>query len=529
MTKTDWCGAMPAVLIDLAHALWMVATGIAAGWWLRTRLSARTPHDDSETQRAREVLGRLHELAQHMAAHVGAHSSRVEEINKELTAADSGDPEAVVSAVARLIEANQEMQQQLDTTEEKLQEQVRLVETHAVEARTDALTGLANRRALDDELARQEAEFQQSGKTFSVIMGDVDHFKRFNDTHGHQAGDEVLRRVANVIRQSVRDLDIVARYGGEEFAVILPGTTAADAQAGAERVRQAIDAARFQYGSAELRVTASFGIAELQRNEATDAMIQRADAALYSAKKAGRNRTHWHDGQTINSLDSAPPPSHETPAEAPAAKEQGAKASPSPPSPAPSRDDAVVGHARQKGIFSRIEFQVALGRRLAEWRRGGAAPGVLLVRIDSHADLVARYGPPAWALVLRATAQFLGAAVRDMDMAAEYDEATFAMLLPGADLSVVVGVAERLRKAIANCALPSPTGPLRFSVSVAGATSTSGDEIQTLLARAEETLAIALKSGGNTSYFHTGQWSETVAATLERARASGILEGPAKK
>ena len=231
---------------------------------------------------------RLQELATHIAGHVGAHSSRVEKINQELISAGGQETETVVSAVAKLIDANQQMQQQLDTAEQRLEEQARLVETHAAEARTDALTGLANRRALDDELARRFAEFGRRGKTFSVVMADIDHFKRFNDARGHQAGDELLRGVAKVVRRTAREMDTVARYGGEEFVLILPGAPADDVQAVMRRLCKTVESARFRCGSGELQVTVSLGAAEAMAGEDAAGLLGRADAALYASKAAGR-------------------------------------------------------------------------------------------------------------------------------------------------------------------------------------------------------------------------------------------------
>src|SRR6185503_7619557 len=106
--------------------------------------------------------------------------------------------------------------------------------------RTDALTGLANRRAFDDELNRRFAEWQRRKTMFSLLILDVDHFKKFNDTHGHQAGDAVLTGVAATLRQTFREMDLVARYGGEEFAAILPVTNLTEALRAAERARAAI-------------------------------------------------------------------------------------------------------------------------------------------------------------------------------------------------------------------------------------------------------------------------------------------------
>ena len=184
-------------------------------------------------------MAQIHELATRVAADVGEHSTRVQEISDELSnhTPENGDLETVViGSVAEIIKSNSRLQEQLKTAEVKLQEQAHQIEVHAADALTDALTGGANRRAFDADLARRIAEFQRRGTPFCLLMIDVDHFKKFNDSHGHLAGDEVLRGVARVLRETCRGMDIVARYGGEEFAVIMPSTTIREAQAGVLRI-----------------------------------------------------------------------------------------------------------------------------------------------------------------------------------------------------------------------------------------------------------------------------------------------------
>lgn len=157
-------------------------------------------------------------------------------------------------------------------------------------ARTDALTGLLNRHGLEPELQRLVGVSRSTGVPLSIALFDIDHFKWFNDAHGHLKGDEALRRIGAVLKEVTRGTDCVARFGGEEFAVILPGATAEGGKAFADRVAVALDADTVDE---ELRITASCGIAELRWSDPVDAVLARADEALYAAKDAGRNRTAW--------------------------------------------------------------------------------------------------------------------------------------------------------------------------------------------------------------------------------------------
>ncbi len=152
-------------------------------------------------------------------------------------------------------------------------------------AMVDPLTSLANRRKLESDLAQVERRRTSEGPV-AFAMVDVDHFKSFNDTYGHAAGDEVLRRVAAVISGMVRDSDVVYRYGGEEFSILLPGATAEEARIVAERVREAVEGLDVPGG----RVTVSVGVADAVGG--LEGLALRADGALYAAKQAGRNRVH---------------------------------------------------------------------------------------------------------------------------------------------------------------------------------------------------------------------------------------------
>jgi diguanylate cyclase (GGDEF)-like protein/PAS domain S-box-containing protein len=157
-------------------------------------------------------------------------------------------------------------------------------------ALTDPLTGLHNRRGLE---GRAEAlHFRPGGVPVNQvwIMVDIDHFKRVNDTHGHEAGDEVLKGVAEALRSTARGADLVARFGGEEFVLVLPDTSAELAVRIAERLRVAIEALSTDVDGQVIRVTASFGVAQRAAQDSQLEVLERADAALYSSKKDGRNR-----------------------------------------------------------------------------------------------------------------------------------------------------------------------------------------------------------------------------------------------
>ena len=157
-------------------------------------------------------------------------------------------------------------------------------------AETDPLTGLANRRRFDESLQRELSQSDRFGHPVSLVVMDIDHFKRVNDTHGHDAGDVVLREVARTLVDGVRVVDLCARFGGEELAILLPQTTAAGAFELADRLRRRIAGRPIRYNDAEIAVTASFGVASYPEVVGDrDKLFPAADAALYGAKHGGRN------------------------------------------------------------------------------------------------------------------------------------------------------------------------------------------------------------------------------------------------
>lgn len=160
-------------------------------------------------------------------------------------------------------------------------------------AMTDELSGLANRRALDEAMTRALAAAERSQRPFAVLMVDVDHFKAINDRFGHQGGDTALAAFAARLRAGLRAQDQAFRYGGEEFSVLLPDTEAQGALGLAERLRQQVALPGDAASGAGLPISASIGVAVWQAGDTVDALFRRADRALYRAKAAGRNRVEY--------------------------------------------------------------------------------------------------------------------------------------------------------------------------------------------------------------------------------------------
>ena len=201
--------------------------------------------------------------------------------------------QAIARQTQRMVEHHDSLGQRLALTAEQMADMYRDIQDARRQALTDGLTGVSNRRGFDEELTAATRRAGASGIPLSLIMIDIDHFKKLNDTFGHQVGDEVLRLVARVINDSVVQTHTTARYGGEEFAVILPETCLEAAVQVAERIRDKIAKRRIVKRSSGTNlgsVTVSAGVAERLAGERCDSLLERADAALYRAKQQGRNQ-----------------------------------------------------------------------------------------------------------------------------------------------------------------------------------------------------------------------------------------------
>jgi len=168
------------------------------------------------------------------------------------------------------------------------------------QANTDALTGLYNRRRMLEDIDLQQALCERNNSKFSLILGDIDYFKKLNDTYGHAAGDAGLRYLSKLLKDTVRKTDSVSRWGGEEFLILLSGSGEKEAYQIANTLRELVENQSVEFEGKHLRFTLSFGVAQYKMGETIDRTIHNADLALYEAKVKGRNRVVLHQPSIID-------------------------------------------------------------------------------------------------------------------------------------------------------------------------------------------------------------------------------------
>ena len=250
------------------------------------------------------IQGAVREAVNSVLQEVSSLGSDMSEYSEILTAAGStlgADPtqDDLNRLVVELVRETQktriraqEVEASLHTMGDELSEMRLQISRLSRDSRTDALTGVSNRRAFDDAMQRMMSESVADGSDFCLVLVDIDHFKKFNDTHGHLVGDQVLRFVAQEMEQCVKGRDLLARYGREEFGILLPATPIDGASMLADNIRAIIETQVIRSAEADkpLNVTVSMGVARFRPGESASDLIERADACLYQSKKDGRNR-----------------------------------------------------------------------------------------------------------------------------------------------------------------------------------------------------------------------------------------------
>lgn len=287
------------VLVGCLLGAVQLTIGIAIGMWLRRGDKAVAQRGRQDLMSANRIAQRLQALAGEVSTSVGEHQHRIEKASRLLSSESGRDEESitelVVDVIGGIVEANHQLQSKLETAEQRLQDQAAEIEAHISRSLTDSLTGLPNRREFDARLEERMAGWKRRGEVFSLLLLDVDHFKKLNDRHGHQAGDVMLTTLGRALRNVLRRDDAVARYGGEEFAMLLPGTTLEQAKLVVTKVCEAAARATANHGGTPLNVTLSGGLATIQTGETAESLVGRADEALYAAKSAGRNCSFLHN------------------------------------------------------------------------------------------------------------------------------------------------------------------------------------------------------------------------------------------
>ncbi|UUO06377.1 GGDEF domain-containing protein [Blastopirellula sp. J2-11] len=419
------------------------------------------------------LLEQVHELTESVRSDVGEHTDRMARINEGL-ASRSTDANSVTGAISQLIDANKSLGDRLNQAEMRLLQQSQIIQSQTVEARTDALTSLPNRRVFDHEMSRRLQEFQKSRRPTSLMMLDIDHFKKFNDTYGHMAGDEVLKSAARTLERVASTIGGAAiRFGGEEFAVILPGSNIFDSQIAAARVVRAVASMEIVFEGKLLQVTTSCGVAEVNRTDDEANLIKRADSALYAAKNAGRNRAYWNDGEKSRPVLSESQRTEEPVGETPAAEE------------------------KRITVSSGDEFRGDIHRRLNQFKRDSLPISLIVLAVDRYEDFVSNNSKGIIKAFNDTLERMLIAAMRDMDHVGRIADGRYGILLPSASINRAAAVSDRLRKAVERFKIRKDDDIRQFSIACGVTEALQGDGLDHIFLRAEAALGKAIEVGGN--------------------------------
>ncbi|MGB0749648.1 MAG: GGDEF domain-containing protein [Magnetospiraceae bacterium] len=253
---------------------------------------------NESTEKLNEELERVIQTISTVDGSARTYGNELQSASSEIQTAGSGANlreviERIRATTDQMITQNKTLQNQLQVSSLEVKKLRTDVENLRNDSLTDGLTNIANRKHFDTMLRSLTEQAQSEKMALCLVMLDVDHFKKFNDTWGHQVGDQVLKLVAHTLKENVKGRDLPARYGGEEFGIILPNTSLTDARTLAEKIRGTIankDLVNRKSGARMGRITISLGIARYQFGESLTNLIGRADKALYQAKGEGRNR-----------------------------------------------------------------------------------------------------------------------------------------------------------------------------------------------------------------------------------------------
>lgn len=253
-----------------------------------------------------KIVSMIKEVGENTSNHSAALSQHVDSLSDFEGASELKDViKLILNDTNKIKEQSDKLEGKLMESSSTISELQNNLDNARLESRTDALTNIGNRKFFDEKLLEMMQLYKKEKQPFSLIIGDIDHFKKFNDTFGHQIGDQVLKVVAHVLKTESCDIGFPARYGGEEFAILLPDTDTAGAMIVADQIRKLISHKTIKNkntGQNFGKITMSLGVAKITGAEPAVDLITRADAALYLAKENGRNRI-----QSEFDLESAAP------------------------------------------------------------------------------------------------------------------------------------------------------------------------------------------------------------------------------
>ena len=480
-------------------------------WWLREHPPKKSKSKKKNRATPDEkVLDDLRQIAKQVSGTVQRHRKNVQACNDKAANPKNASTD-IVSAVGSLIEAATKMQEDIVEADRKLQAQAVALENQAATSATDALTGLMNRGEFDREAQRCVDFLTNNDRPFAIALIDLDHFKKVNDKFGHQAGDAVLREVAGVLSSQTRQTDFLARYGGEELAWRVLDVDTQLLRSITLRVLEAIRTSETRYRSDAIRVTASIGVAVAAKGESREDVIERADQALYEAKRGGRDRVYFHNGKKCEEWGSEP--IEETKEAAPQTGEQRRSTDKKTIKESGSGNAGELGDAARALLSSRTVFFHSVSRSLGLWKRGGPSSTVLLLHIDSGNEVAP--GSDAAHALHDAIARLLDANTREMDHCCDFDRGIYAVLLQQMSVADAVVVGARIRSAASQVKVPVE-GKARISIkaSVGVAEGCVTETAVELISRATTALEAAARAT-DAAVFVSHASGKTVAVPLK--------------
>lgn len=287
-----------------------VAASLVAGYYI----GRTTTHSEQERRAYRERENSLRALidvlrsVQDLRTDVDHRNTEMAAVRRQMDGIHvTGELEIIrqeiLGQIQLLLDSNQRLEDDLTFARCRMEEQAEELDRTRREANTDALSGIANRKAFDDKLTLLFGYHRRDGLPFALMLADLDRFKWINDTFGHQAGDRVIAELGRLLTQFIREGDFVARFGGDEFAILLPQCDVGSAMKVADRIQTGAARANFGVANSEqTAVTLSIGLALVHAGDTPETLFRRADEALYASKNGGRNQARCHDGPPAEAL-----------------------------------------------------------------------------------------------------------------------------------------------------------------------------------------------------------------------------------